>query len=81
MSSLASSDTAVVRSDKFEETQFLRDLVNLKDTQEAIQSLSLWCLKNRKKKLILFQDTLYIFIALFLFYLTGGTRTKSPVAG
>ena len=54
MSSLASSDTAVVRSDKFEETQFLRDLVNLKDTQEAIQSLSLWCLKNRKKKLILY---------------------------
>ena len=47
MSSLASSDAAV-RSDKFEETQFLRDLVNLKDTQEAIQSLSTWCLKNRQ---------------------------------
>ena len=46
--SLASSDNAMVRPDKFEETQFLRDLVNLKDTQEAIQSMSTWCLKNRQ---------------------------------
>jgi hypothetical protein len=37
-----------VRTDKFEETQFLRDLVNLKDTQEAIQSLSHWCMRNRR---------------------------------
>ena len=47
---MVSSDNAIVRSDKFEETQFLRDLVNLKDTQEAIQSLATWCLKNRQDR-------------------------------
>ncbi len=36
------------RPDKFEETQFLRDLVNLRDTQEAIQGLSTWCIRNRR---------------------------------
>ena len=32
----------------FEETKFMKDLVNLKDTQDAIQGLSAWCIRNRK---------------------------------
>lgn len=36
------------RLEKFEEARFLRELVHLKDTQESIQSLSAWCLRNRK---------------------------------
>ncbi|TRY67510.1 hypothetical protein TCAL_02754 [Tigriopus californicus] len=36
------------RSEKFEEARFLRELVHLKDTQESIQGLSAWCLRNRK---------------------------------
>ena len=32
----------------FEETKFMKELVHLRDTQEAIQGLSSWCIKNRK---------------------------------
>ena len=35
-------------SEKFDEAKFLRELVHLKDTQEAIQSLSVFCLKQKK---------------------------------
>ena len=34
--------------DSFEEAKFMKELVHLRDTQEAIQSLSAWCLKNKK---------------------------------
>ena len=34
--------------DSFEESKFMKELVHLRDTQEAIQSLSGWCLKNKK---------------------------------
>ena len=34
--------------DNFEEAKFMKELVHLRDTQEAIQSLSAWCLKNKK---------------------------------
>ena len=32
----------------FEETKFMKDLVHLRDTQESIQGLSAWAIKNRK---------------------------------
>jgi hypothetical protein len=36
-------------SDKgFEEAKFMKELVNLKDTQDAVQCLSGWCIRNRK---------------------------------
>jgi hypothetical protein len=35
-------------SEKFEETKFMKELVNLKDTQDAVQCLSGWCIRNRK---------------------------------
>lgn len=35
-------------ADSFEEAKFMKDLVSLKDTQEAVQSLSGWCIRNRK---------------------------------
>jgi len=34
--------------DSFEETRFMKELIHLRDTQEAIQSLSAWCIKNKK---------------------------------
>ena len=34
--------------DNFEEAKFMKDLIHLRDTQEAIQTLSAWCLKNKK---------------------------------
>ena len=40
--------TASTAAEKFEEAQFLRDLVNLKETQEAISNFSSWCIRNRK---------------------------------
>ena len=35
-------------SDAFEEAKFMKELVNLKETQEAVQCLSGWCIRNRK---------------------------------
>ena len=35
-------------ADKFEEAKFMKELVNLKETQEAVQSLSGWIIRNRK---------------------------------
>ena len=32
----------------FEETKFMKDLVHLRDTQESIQGLSAWTIRNRK---------------------------------
>ena len=34
--------------DSFDDARFMKELVHLRDTQEAIQSLSAWCLKNKK---------------------------------
>ena len=34
--------------EKFEEDKFMKNLVNLKDTQESIQGFSGWCIRNRK---------------------------------
>ena len=34
--------------DNFEEARFMKELIHLRDTQEAIQTLSAWCLKNKK---------------------------------
>ena len=34
--------------DSFEEAKFMKELIHLRDTQEAIQTLSAWCLKNKK---------------------------------
>ena len=34
--------------EKFEEEKFMKNLVNLKDTQESIQGFSGWCIRNRK---------------------------------
>ena len=34
--------------EKFEEEKFMKNLVNLKDTQESIQFFSGWCIRNRK---------------------------------
>ena len=42
---MASSSSS---KDGFEETKFMKELIHLRDTQEAIQSLSAWCLKNKK---------------------------------
>ncbi len=36
------------KGETFVEEKFLHDLVNLKDTQEAISGMSAWCLRNRK---------------------------------
>ena len=33
---------------EFEEEKFLKDLIHLRDSQEAIQGLSGWCIRNRK---------------------------------
>ena len=44
----AMAATASANKDSFEESKFMKDLVHLRDTQEAIQSLSGWCLKNKK---------------------------------
>ena len=34
--------------ESFDDVKFMKELVHLRDTQEAIQSLSAWCLKNKK---------------------------------
>ena len=34
--------------EKFEEEKFMKNLVNLKDTQDSIQCFSGWCIRNRK---------------------------------
>ena len=39
---------AAKEKESFEEAKFMKELVHLRDTQEAIQSLSAWCLKNKK---------------------------------
>ena len=36
------------KKESFEEARFMKELVHLRDTQEAIQSLSAWCIKNKK---------------------------------
>ena len=33
---------------EFEEEKFMKDLMHLRDSQEAIQGLSGWCIRNRK---------------------------------
>ena len=35
-------------SEKFEEAKFMKELINLKETQDAVQCLSGWCIRNRK---------------------------------
>jgi len=35
-------------SKEFEEEKFMKDLMHLRDSQEAIQGLSGWCIRNRK---------------------------------
>ena len=35
-------------SKEFEEEKFMKDLIHLRDSQEAIQGLSGWCIRNRK---------------------------------
>ena len=32
----------------FEEAKFMKDLIHLRDTQESIQGLSAWAIRNRK---------------------------------
>ena len=32
----------------FEETKFMKDLIHLRDTQESIQGLSAWTIRNKK---------------------------------
>ena len=34
--------------ESFDDVKFMKELVHLRDTQEAIQSLSAWCIKNKK---------------------------------
>lgn len=45
---MATNSGGQVSKDGFEETKFMKELIHLRDTQEAIQSLSAWCLKNKK---------------------------------
>ena len=35
-------------SKDFEEEKFMKDLIHLRDSQEAIQGLSSWCIRNKK---------------------------------
>ena len=35
-------------SKDFQEEKFMKDLIHLRDSQEAIQGLSGWCIRNRK---------------------------------
>ncbi|XP_040572033.1 uncharacterized protein [Lepeophtheirus salmonis] len=45
---MSSSSSTLNSGGGFEETKFMKDLINLRDTQEAIQSYSAWCIKHRK---------------------------------
>lgn len=40
--------TLTSSSNEFETEKFMKDLINLRDSQEAIQNLSGWCIRNRK---------------------------------
>ena len=34
--------------ESFDDVKFMKELIHLRDTQEAVQSLSAWCIKNKK---------------------------------
>ena len=42
------SSIATTPAKDFEEEKFMKDLFHLRDSQEAIQGLSAWCIRHRK---------------------------------
>ncbi len=40
--------SGAMSAEKFDDQKFLKDLIHLKDTQEAIQFMSGFCIRNRK---------------------------------